>query len=100
LGIENIDVTFGPEQSQLKINTKLHTTQRSHFKLEYTPPSRTHRESNSFAEFVAPPGFYDQLEKVAARDEYKDYLKMPATPCDNLYGGGHRIARSSLCYQK
>ncbi len=45
---------------------------------EYTSLSRIYRESNSFAEFVAPSDFYDQLEAVAARDKYKKYFKIPA----------------------
>jgi hypothetical protein len=40
------------------------------------------RDPDPLAEFVPPPGFYDAQPITAARDEYEEYLRIPAEPCD------------------
>jgi len=45
-------------------------------------PRRQHRDPDPFAEFIPPPGFYDDQDVAAARDEYDEYLRIPAEPCD------------------
>ena len=51
--------------------------------LQGSPPSpRRHHEPDPLAQFVAPPGFYDQQDVVAARDEYDEYCRIAPKPCE------------------
>ncbi len=43
---------------------------------------RDDRELDPLAEFVPPPSFYDAQPITAARDEYEEYLRISAQPCD------------------
>ena len=47
-----------------------------------SPSSRRHYESDSLAQFIALSGFYDQQDVAATRDEYEEYCKTVAKPCE------------------
>ncbi len=47
-----------------------------------TQHHHAHRDPDPLAEFVPPSGFCDDQNVAAARDEYEEYLRIPAKPCD------------------